>query len=167
MEQTAGAGDPIDNLCCSSHIRNRPETVWGKRSSNFRIVGTFRSINDANLSGQLREQSDRRGYAASVMNKQGIIVLIIPCIPLAWFHCSFFSSIGDIRSPYNSMDAPNTLSIPNLSTLFKVELPIKTMFYATFLSSRPAASQALMNLRLSSNRFFCFSNSIQKFLGFA
>ena len=78
MEQTAGAGDSIDNLCCPPHLRNRLETVWGKRGSNFRIVGTLRSIDNANLSGQLREQSDRRSYAKSAMNKQGIIVKVVP-----------------------------------------------------------------------------------------
>lgn len=49
------------------HIRNRPETVRGKRGSDFRIVGTLRSLDHANLSRFIRELTDRRGHAASAV----------------------------------------------------------------------------------------------------
>ena len=49
------------------YIRNRPETVRSKRGSDFRIVGTLRPLDHANLPRFIRELTNRRGHAASAV----------------------------------------------------------------------------------------------------
>ena len=52
---------------CPPHIRNRPETVRSKRGSDFRVVGTLRPLDHANLPRFIREFANRRSHAASAV----------------------------------------------------------------------------------------------------
>ena len=69
MEQAFGAGNHIDDLRSPPHIRNSPETVRSKRGIDFRIVGTLRPLDHANLPRLVRELADRRGHAEFVIKK--------------------------------------------------------------------------------------------------
>lgn len=65
--KTDWIGGPIDDLRCPPHIRNRPETVRSKRGTDFRIVGTLRPLDHANLPRFIRERANRRSHAASAV----------------------------------------------------------------------------------------------------
>ena len=58
--RTDRIGAPINDLCCPSYIRNRPETVRSKRVPDFRIVGALRPFDHANLPRFIRELANRR-----------------------------------------------------------------------------------------------------------
>ena len=65
--KTDWIGGPIDDLRCPPHIRNRPETVRSKRGTDFRIVGTLRPLDHANLPRFIRERANRRSHTASAV----------------------------------------------------------------------------------------------------
>ena len=44
---------------------------WFKRGTDFRIVGTLRPLDHANLPRLVRELANRRGHAASAVKEKG------------------------------------------------------------------------------------------------